>query len=145
MMVNLPLKLAVIAALGVGANEVFPQAEGRIMPVVADFTITEIEPSDDAGWSIINGSMNKLRGCDFEKMRFTLHSGDGEVTVAYRFLEASKVRPANNATAFGPWEVQITQDQMDLAELRLETWHDCHAGYLTETVTDVQMKTGLEN
>jgi len=145
MMINLPLKIAVITALGIGAQEVLPRVEGQLMPVVANFTITEIEPSGDAGWSIISGSMNKLRGCDFEKMRFTLRSGDGEVTVAYKFLEASKVRPASNDSAFGPWEVQITADQMPQAQLRLEVQHDCHAGYLTETVADVQMKTELEN
>ena len=145
MMINLPLKIAVIAALGIGANEVLPEVEGRIMPVVANFTITEIEPSGAVGWSIINGSMSKLRGCDFEKMRFTLHNSDGEVTVAYKFLEASKIRPESDSSAFGPWEVQVTQDQMERAELRLETWHDCHGAYLTETVADVQMKTELEN
>jgi len=136
MMINLPLKIAVITALMIGAHEILPEVEGAVLPVFGPFTITEIEPSSDNGWSIISGKMDKNRNCSFQSMQFTV-KGDGiEAVAGYRFLETTKVRPAEISSPFGPWEVQF--EASDQRPVTLTAWHDCHWGYLTETSVDVQ-------
>ncbi len=124
MIINLPLKVAVITGLIIGAHEVLPEVEGAFWPVFGPFTITEIEPSSNSGWSIISGKMDKNRDCSFQSMRFSLQENGIQAVAGYRFLETTNVRPVESESRFGPWEVQF--EAGDQRPVTLTAWHRCH-------------------
>lgn len=96
--------------------------EGRLFPVLTDFTITSSEIAGDFS-SDFSGEMTILRGkCDFLGMEAYLQGPERRAPVSFTFLESTKAR-ASGTQYWGPWRLRI--DLSDLDNLILISFHQC--------------------
>lgn len=116
----------------IALSPALPPVEGYLYPVTgrAEFTrVEDVRP----GYTIIEGHMDKLRPCNFDHIAVYLGSiRGGRARARITLLESSKTRPPG-AFEFGPWEVQLTREQLLTNSYAVVT-HQCHPLWPTRTV-----------
>lgn len=106
------------------------QIEGTLFPVVDRTQITRTEPVSEVSTRFW-GEFRKTRDCQFDSIEFYVGEPGKSARVDFRFEEGSKVR-SDGFEVFGPWVVQLTQDQIRERSYSV-VWHRCHALWLTRT------------
>ena len=130
------MKAAVTTALmlfgWIVISPALPSLEGRLFPVTGQAEFTSIETSRP-GYVVISGTLEKHRDCNFDAVRVFLGSVVGGNTRArITFLESAKTRPTGSFE-FGPWEVQLTKEQLLTNSFATAT-HQCHSLWPTRTI-----------
>lgn len=109
-----------------------PSVEGYLYPVTGQAAFTRVEDVRP-GYTIIEGQLEKRRPCDFDAIAVYLGSiTGGGARARITFLESAKTRPTGSFE-FGPWEVQLTSEQLLTNSYAVVT-HQCHALWPTRTV-----------
>lgn len=106
-----PLKLALAGVVALFVAQVAGKIEGKFFPVVSDVEITRYEPAED-GYTRIWGTFSLDRdSCDFVSLAWSLKGATRDVGADLVFEEGTRERD-NGLQEFGPWRVQLTQDQI---------------------------------
>lgn len=117
------LKIVFVAAGGMFATIFAGEIEGQIAPVVSEAVIERTEPTKN-GYTRIWGSFFIDRpSCSFAGLKWRLSGAVRDVTANVIFEEGTKERPGGY-TAFGPWLVQLTEDQINNASVS-SSFHNC--------------------
>lgn len=113
-------------------DTVAPAIEGRLFPVVARASLTNIVPTGQVV-SAINGETVKRRNCDFVSINWFLgRPTQPSARVSVDFLEGTKVR-ALGRYEFGPWKVAIPAELIATGSYAIAV-HSCHPFWNTESL-----------
>ncbi len=97
---------------------------GVTNPVLTDFKITQIFPSND-GHAVISGEFDLLRADECEFFGFDWRFGvRGGRTEPVNVKPFRKVERVNGLQVFGPWIIELTKDQV-LDQSFADTIHKC--------------------
>lgn len=124
------------AAIGMIAwptiDTVAPAVEGRLFPVNARATLTDITPTGQVVTSV-QGQTVKLRNCDFVSINWFLgRPGQPSARVSVDFLDGTKVR-AKGPYEFGPWKIAIPAELVAQGSYAMVV-HSCHPLWNTESL-----------
>lgn len=110
-------------------TNLFGSIEGKFYPVVTDFTYYPI--SNGGHLNYVFGSFEKLRNCDFEKLRWYIEDSDGRrVRIAVTF-DSVNVRHSGRHH-FGPWASIASLNQL-MNQSVIYSDHSCHPLWYTTT------------
>lgn len=125
-----------VAVLLVTFFVTLPMAETRWFPVVETLQVDKVEPASE-GRSIIYGSFDKIRQCDYGGIAWFERKANGDLErVSVELLRrpgdtSSPNRPLGQQTA-GPWVIGIPADRVIGASV-VELTHRCHPFWTTVT------------
>ena len=113
-----------------------PFLEGKLFPVVRDFTVETVQRDGDRIW--VSGSMDKVRACNFSSIASYAVQGTGEwVPLQVHFPEDTRVGTrAAIEQAWGPWWFTLPNPQAG-AVVMFVVAHNCPALYQTHSVLAV--------
>lgn len=111
---------------------VLREADGRIYPVIRDFSVNEVAARN--GGVTISGTMDKRRECYFRELVAYARYDDREfpLAVPIRFDAAPVVSRSAIAQSWGPWVVELGDDYRDV-EVSMYTRHSCHSFWDTSS------------
>lgn len=126
---KLTYMLLILWTMLIFATNLFGSVEGKIYPVVKNFTYYSIENKLDINY--IFGSFEKSRYCDFEDIRWYIEDSDGRRTrIGVTFN--NEVLRYNGKQYFGPWGTIATFNQI-INQSVVYVDHSCHPFWLTTT------------
>lgn len=104
------------------------KVEGAIFPVIKDAKITSIEAVNDHT-SLISGSFEKLRRCQFAEMKLIFRDkATGAETASEVIFRTRPQARAVGPQSFDEWEVRVAEDQ--LQNSAFYTQHECLTSWL---------------
>lgn len=104
--------------------------ERAMLPVVTNFSITQIEHKKDR--LLIQGNFNKVRDCQFVEV--VAYSGNKLLDVTYQDYPIARSR-SEGTQEFGPWKITP-----NTYTLRLEAHHRCHLLWNSSTTLLKELK-----
>lgn len=113
-------------------DTVGPAVEGKLFPVVALATLTNITPTGQVVTSV-TGQTIKLRNCNFVSINWFLgRPGQPSARVSVDFLDGARVR-AKGPYEFGTWKVAIPAELVAQGSYAMAI-HSCHPLWNTESL-----------
>lgn len=108
---------------------VLPSIEGSLFRVIENFSVTKME--DTKNGILIYGNFDKVRNCEFNRLRAFLTNKNGFTEELETSLqERGTVREIGNHDV-GPWFIQV--DAVDFNNVTLTMTYTCHPFWQTST------------
>lgn len=109
--------------------------EGHLMPVVERFKITSITYSDTKDNVRIEGTMEKVRDCNYIGLSVNALYENTAVLkrpVKYEFLDLGIRDRSNGSQQWGPWEITLPVNPR-ASHIEVEAIYSCHVFWNTRT------------
>lgn len=120
---SFPVFLLLIWAYLAINSHAWAKIEGKLFPVISDFTITQMEKNpDDYLFTVLSGHFIKLRNCKFSGANLIIKEDDLESVTEITFRDVARVRKPGKQE-YGPWETRVGIDSLANADITVE--HNC--------------------
>lgn len=124
-------------------------ADGKLFPVIKDFTITRIYNIGNDNEKFIGGYFSKIRSCPFITIHATGTDAQGKVSKVHisHTFEGKNYYDTNNKPKgtfeWGDWKLITTPDIVDITLYGL---HECSSLWITETeLIHFKLYPGIQN
>ncbi len=127
-------QVIIAATIGLAVLWAAPKVDGLVNPVIVNFRVEAVTDPENPGATLVSGTFNLLRNCNFIRQDWFLGSPEKGISVTSIRLSQPAELKADGLYHWGPTRLFLQPEHV-LANVYAVSVHDCYRGWLWDTET----------